>query len=495
MSSLQFNFILFLLTVGYMQQITSQCPAPFINDNITDFCYYYTRNYSSWSDGYNQCLNENTDGLLIQIFTMQDFSNLEKINIGGNDPFWIGANNFASFRDSHWHWLDGSIVSDSVITWCPNSTYDVAIGAYCAAYDSTLKCANNYLCSTPLPATCVIAKNNIAKQTKSISESSLSSINACANLYGGAYANWWTYSILVLNWFTLFCFILYLSNHFNINKRTVMLTISIVILSFMMIIAFSILWGVQYQDIIEIPLIIVTLGSAASALFLIDILILVSNRTRVQKWMASMILAILVLIIECFLMLGLVLCTAHCSAYITLPSTNLDKDIIASLLSALIAAITVLFVHGILFLIGQDHVHAAASNKTSPNDPNTVPTRQTLVPRPITANSARNSIIPTKIYDRVERATSPIDERILNEFYTDHPKDVHQYNLEGKQYVVYEGIKSINIDVYRKELTQAMLLQETQGLREAIDHAKMSTHASALAENIQQAESLLNRLK
>ncbi|CAF4537276.1 unnamed protein product, partial [Rotaria magnacalcarata] len=26
-----------------------------------------------------------------------------------------------------------------------------------------------------------------------------------------------------------------------------------------------------------------------------------------------------------------------------------------------------------------------------------------------------------------------------------------------------------------------MLLQETQGLREAIDHAKMSTHASALA--------------
>ncbi|CAF3328696.1 unnamed protein product [Rotaria socialis] len=485
MPSLQFNFILFLLTVEYVQQIASQCPAPFINDSITDFCYYYTSNNLSWSDGYNQCLNNNTDALLIQIFTMQDFSNLKNANISGKDPFWIGANNFASFRDSHWHWLDGSVVSDSVITWCPNSTYDVAIGTYCAAYDSTLKCVNNYLCSTLLPAPCVITKNNIAQQTKSILESRLLSTNTCANLYEGDYANWWTYSILLLNWFILFCFILYLSNHFNINKRAVMLTIFIVILSFMMIIAFSILWGVQYQNIIEIPLVIVTLGSAASAILLINILILVSNRTRVQKWMPPMILVILTIIIECLLMLGLILCTAYCSAYITLPSTTLDKDIIASLLSALVAAITVLSVHAILALIDQDHVYAAASNKTSPNNPNTVTGRQTLVPRPITANRS----------DRVDRTTSPVDERILNEFYTDHPKDVHQYNLEGRQYVVYEGIKSINIDAYRKELAQAMLSQETQGLHEAIFHAKNSSHATALAEEIQQAESLLNRLK
>jgi hypothetical protein len=42
-----------------------------------------------------------------------------------------------------------------VITWCESSTYETAIGAYCAAYDSTLKCVNNYLCNTQLPAPCV----------------------------------------------------------------------------------------------------------------------------------------------------------------------------------------------------------------------------------------------------------------------------------------------------------------------------------------------------
>ncbi len=57
--------------------------------------------------------------------------------------------------DSQWHWLDGSIVKDSVITWCPNSTYETAIGTYCAAYDSDLNCVTNYLCSTLLPAPCV----------------------------------------------------------------------------------------------------------------------------------------------------------------------------------------------------------------------------------------------------------------------------------------------------------------------------------------------------
>ena len=72
---------------------------------------------------------------------------------------WIKINFFSSVRDSNWHWLDGSVVDSSVITWCPNSTYQVAIGAYCAAYDSTLQCVNNYLCDTLLPAPCVSSKN------------------------------------------------------------------------------------------------------------------------------------------------------------------------------------------------------------------------------------------------------------------------------------------------------------------------------------------------
>ncbi len=62
-------------------------------------------------------------------------------------------------RDSQWHWLDGSIVDSSVITWCPDSTYETANGTYCAAYDSILQCINNYLCNTLLPAPCVSGKN------------------------------------------------------------------------------------------------------------------------------------------------------------------------------------------------------------------------------------------------------------------------------------------------------------------------------------------------
>ena len=40
-----------------------------------------------------------------------------------------------------------------------------------------------------------------------------------------------------------------------------------------------------------------------------------------------------------------------------------------------------------------------------------------------------------------------------------------------------------------------MLLQERRGLREAIARAKDSPHASTLADEIRQAEDLLNRLK
>ena len=40
-----------------------------------------------------------------------------------------------------------------------------------------------------------------------------------------------------------------------------------------------------------------------------------------------------------------------------------------------------------------------------------------------------------------------------------------------------------------------MLLQDRQTLRTAITHAKSSIHATALAEDIRQAESLMNQIK
>lgn len=94
---------------------------------------------------------------------------------------------------------------------------------------------------------------------------------------------------------------------------------------------------------------------------------------------------------------------------------------------------------------------AAVSNKTAP-DPTTMKTttRQALIPRPVSNINGGNQPATNKQFGKVERATSPVDERIINEFYTDHPRDVHQYQLEGRQYVVYEGIYLMNIDTYRK---------------------------------------------
>ena len=91
--------------------------------------------------------------------------------------------------------------------------------------------------------------NAIKAESRSVLTARSISTGTCTNSYGGAYANWWTYTLLLLNWFILFCFILYLSVRFDINKRTVILTMIIGILSFMMIIAFAILWGVQCKII------------------------------------------------------------------------------------------------------------------------------------------------------------------------------------------------------------------------------------------------------
>ncbi len=88
------------------------------------------------------------------------------------------------------------------------------------------------------------------------------------------------------------------------------------------------------------------MGCTGGLLFLIDILILVSNRTRgknfkknkqilfkrnpfvsdlVQQWKACIIVTIITIIIEIGLMIGLILCIAYCSGYISMISTSLDK--------------------------------------------------------------------------------------------------------------------------------------------------------------------------
>ncbi|CAF0771468.1 unnamed protein product [Adineta steineri] len=484
------TLLIFLFNIIYIEQVTTQCSTYFPDSNDTDFCFYYKKNSFSWSDAYNQCMAKTDDGLLIQIFSTKQFNSLKNANIDGSSLIWLGANNFATFRDSNWHWLDGSAVDASVIPWCPDSTYETAIGAYCAAYDITLQCVTNYLCSSLLPAPCVPAffekfqaTNAINTQAKINLITRIATTNICVISSGGVYANWWTYSVLLLN-----C------------KNIILLTIAIVILSFILILIYAILWGIQYQDIIQIPLAIVIIGCLATLCLLIVLLIILSNRTRVQRFIACMVLLLITIVVECFLMLGLILCIAYCSGYITLAPTSLEKDVTASLLSSLIASVSILFYTGILYLLennGLDRVHAAVPVTTNVMPLTT--THPNLGVRPSNSNVQTNNhrpppAAPVKKVEQVERATSPVDDRILQEFYSDRPKDVHQYNLEGRQYVVYEATNFTDIDTYRKELTQAMLLQEQQGLREAIDHAKGSIHASTLAEEIDQAQELALKL-
>ena len=73
----------------------------------------------------------------------------------------------------------------------------------------------------------------------------VTSTGICTNAYAGAYANWWTYSVLLLNWFILFCFTLYVLTRFNLNKITTIIAAVLMILSFVLILIFAVLWGVQ----------------------------------------------------------------------------------------------------------------------------------------------------------------------------------------------------------------------------------------------------------
>jgi hypothetical protein len=97
---------------------------------------------------------------------------------------------------------------------------------------------------------------------------------------------------------------------------------------------------------------------------------------------------------------------------------------------------------------GQDRAQAV---RPINQNPILMTATQTLVSRPAhTNNNGVNSKVATKKGEQIERATSPVDERILTEFYADQPRDMHKYTLEGRQYVVFEGKSLTDIEIYRR---------------------------------------------
>jgi len=100
---------------------------------------------------------------------------------------------------------------------------------------------------------------------------------------------------------------------------------------------------------------------------------------------------------------------------------------------------------------GNDRVHAER-NVPSVNRQAVAPAHPPPAPvAPVsTANHRPTPVQPIKKVDCIHRSTSPVDERVLQEFYADQPKDIHQYSLEGRKYVVYEGANLTDVETYKK---------------------------------------------
>lgn len=83
--------------------------------------------------------------------------------------------------------------------------------------------------------------------SKSILLPRQTSSGTCGTVYAGSYGSWWTYAMLLLNWFALFCFVNYLTYRLLMNKRTAYVMIALGVLSLISIIAFAVLWALQCE--------------------------------------------------------------------------------------------------------------------------------------------------------------------------------------------------------------------------------------------------------
>ena len=311
----------------------------------------------------------------------------------------------------------------------------------------------------------------------------------------------------------------------------------------------------------------VVIGSVAGLIFLIVILILVSNRNRgkieiyfrerkrlirlVRRWKICMIVTIVTIIIQSLLMLGLVLCIAHCSGFISLTSTAIDKgresyfpyrplidlwiiilDVIAALIASIIAAISIMFFNVINYLLGRRHFHSIFSTITMLFS-GYIGQDRVHAGGPIPVNSSVliktkhkglffiDCSLITKVSRRAtERIMIELNVRLrllihvssmnsilisLNPCININWKADNMLSMKAIIFLMLNLIDevqrrekkspNVSIDLLFIDLTQAMLSQEPHNLETAIARVKASNHSEALADEINQAENLLNQLR
>ncbi|CAF1518987.1 unnamed protein product, partial [Didymodactylos carnosus] len=178
--------------------------------------------------------------------------NLKAASLNPTGKIWLGANNFASFLDSQWRWLDGSVFDSTIINWCAGST-STSPGAQCMAYNSATQCVTNDNCSSLYTYPCAVA----AKSTDNTDWVSYN-LQTWQNYFlangfsvgcGTVSSYWFTYTLLLLNWLILLSLILYVCYRFLIDKRRLIISCVLITISAILIIAFAILWGLQCQYI------------------------------------------------------------------------------------------------------------------------------------------------------------------------------------------------------------------------------------------------------
>lgn len=190
----------------------------------------------TWTAAFDFCRHSLPNGKLIEIGTSNEWNALTNRPINQQSLLWMGGNDFGT--RAPWRWLDGSTVDPTITPWCSNS---LPTESHCLAYDPTWKCLRAESCQRSLPALCM-PDNSVQRSLRVARQTSSST---CGTVYSGSYGSWWTYAMLLLNWFAAFCFVNYLIYRLLMNKRAAFVIVFIGVLSLISIIAFAVLWALQ----------------------------------------------------------------------------------------------------------------------------------------------------------------------------------------------------------------------------------------------------------